>query len=907
MIANSTKSVLLTMVLIVFYFSSASSQTTTISGNIKDGGTDEGLPGANITVKGKVVGTISDPNGDFNLQVKSTPPFTLEISFIGFKTDVLEITEGTTTGVSISLEEEMFLGQEIVVSASRVQESILKSPVSVEKMDIIAIRNTPAPTFYDAIANLKGVDMSAQSITYKSVNSRGFQANGNERFVQLIDGVDNQAPGLNFPVGNVVGISDIDLESVELIPGPASALYGPNALNGILVMKGKSPFEYQGLSVQSKMGINHTDKRDDDLSVYHDYQLRYAKAFKNKFAFKVNASILRADDFIAVDLRDNSDIEGGSTRENNIAYDGVNVYGEIPIDLSAFGLGVFTTTGFSEADMIDNNATSIKLGTALHYRLTDEFELIGHWTYGTGKTVLTATDRFFLDNFQIWTGRLELKGANFFVRAYTTQEDSGDTYGANTVASLINVHDGYIDNYITGSGGLFAALGGGATPTEAHALARDFADGLQSKPGSARFQHLFDSLRAIPISDGGAKFLDKTKLWHGEVMYNFAGKIDFADIIAGGNVRKYGLDSEGTLFALDDDNEEFSITEFGGYAQITKNLFNDKMRLSTSMRYDKNEYFKGQISPRFSSVYTIADKHNIRISFQRGFRMPTTQDQFIDLDVVARRLVGSSPILVDRYHFKTNTVYYAQSVLEARAANDVNLLEPVTIKEFETEKISSFEIGYKSLLGDKLLIDGYYYFSSYQDFIATIFFSQYLPSGTYPDSGPTDAQALVNDVTNTNTQEFGFDINAEGNVKSQGVALGLEFSLPRGYKIKSNISFNELLDEQDLVDQGFSAQYNTPKVRYNIGLRNRNLVQDLAFGITYRWQDSYFWESSYGNATVPEFGTLDLQFSYELHNLHSIIKLGGSNIFNKRYTTSFANPSIGAIYYLSITFDEFFN
>ncbi|MFT7162545.1 MAG: iron complex outermembrane receptor protein, partial [Bacteroidia bacterium] len=228
---------------------------TSISGSVKDSNTQESLLGVNIRVKGKVLGTISGTDGTFNLSIESAPPLTLVFSMVGYAVQEIDITDAQVSGLDVVMEETVIVGQEIVVSASRVEESIMQSPVSIEKMDILAIRDTPAANFYDALANFKGVDMSAQSLTFKSVNTRGFSANGNTRMVQLIDGIDNQAPGLNFSVANIVGISDLDLESVELMPGAASALYGPNALNGILLMKSKSPFDYQGLSASMKLGV----------------------------------------------------------------------------------------------------------------------------------------------------------------------------------------------------------------------------------------------------------------------------------------------------------------------------------------------------------------------------------------------------------------------------------------------------------------------------------------------------------------------------------------------------------------------------------------------------------------------------------------------------------------------------
>ena len=198
MYRNFTKMIL---GLALFVFSITAYAQTTVTGNVTDT-SGEGLIGVNVLVQGTVLGTISDINGDFSLTVKSAPPFTLVISYVGYESQRVEVSS-STTAINIQLEESTLLGQEVVVSASRVEESSLKSPVSIERMDILDIQNAPTADFYGAIQNMNGVDFSTQSLTFKSVNARGFGANGNTRFVQLIDGIDNQAPGLNFPVGNV--------------------------------------------------------------------------------------------------------------------------------------------------------------------------------------------------------------------------------------------------------------------------------------------------------------------------------------------------------------------------------------------------------------------------------------------------------------------------------------------------------------------------------------------------------------------------------------------------------------------------------------------------------------------------------------------------------------------------------
>ena len=911
----------------------------TVSGTVTEAASGDPLIGANVVVKDKVIGTVTDLQGNFSLNINENPPITLVVSSVGYGTQEIVVNE-STTALDIALEEQTLLGQEIVVSASRVEESILESPVSIEKMDIRDIRASAAPNFYDQIANLKGVDVSAQSLTFKSINLRGFGANGNTRTVQLIDGIDNQAPGLNFPVGNIVGIAQLDLESVEVLPGAASALYGPNAINGIILMNSKSPFEYQGISASVQLGVNHVDGEDNDPALYQSYGLRLAHAFDNKFAIKFTGEYLKAADFVGVDYRDQNDLVERSenidpAQRDSRTYDGVNVYGDPLVNLGVVAQGSndprivgiqalyplgqagdFTPTGYTERELLDNTTESLKLGGALHYRINDNLEALAQYNVGFGSTVYTANDRFVLDDFAIQTAKLELRSSSFFLRGYTTQENSGDSYAANTLASLINVRT-TIPAYV---GAFGAARTQGASIEAAHDQARQASDALRAANlNNGRFQELYDSLRAIPISEGGAKFLDRTKLWHYEGMYNFSEVIDFAEVIVGANFRQYALESEGTLFALQEDGDEFTINEWGTYLQVSKDLFNDKLDLTGSIRYDKNENFDGQFSPRVSGVFTFLENQNLRASFQRGFRIPTTQDQYINLDVVTRRLIGSNEVLVERYNFEDNQVYLTPSVLAAqenfRSTGDLAastaLLEAVNFEDFDTEKVSTYEVGYKGLIANKLLIDAYYYYSAYTDFIAEIDFTQAVgpDEGMNPPfEGPPEDERVAGIVQDDiRLQRFGFDVNAEGTVRAQGFAIGVDYVLSKGYTLGGNVAYNELISQQDLLDQGFQAGFNTPKWRYNIKLANQKITDQFGFSLMWRWQDAFLWESSFGIGVIPAYQTLDAQVSYKLPELKSILKLGGSNILNERYTTSFGNPRMGAIYYLSITFDEFLN
>lgn len=981
----------ITIMLVVVSLSTTAvyAQTTTVSGTVTEGGTKETLVGVNIVVKGKVVGTITDLNGKFTLRVNQAPPMTLIFSMVGFSSKEVEITEENVSGLNVTLDEASILGQEIVVSASRVEESVLQSPVTVEKMDIISIREAPQASFYDGLINLKGVEMSTQSLTFKSFNTRGFNANGNVRTVQMIDGMDNQAPGLNFSVGNIVGISELDLESLELLPGAASALYGPNAINGILLMNSKNPFQYQGFSAQIKTGIMDEGSRvPNPTTGFYDFAARYATAFSDRVALKVNVNYLRADDWQANDFRDQSLLNGssieGGTRTNNPGYNGVNVYGdESATDMQSVGrslvnagllpaaaLGLIpqnvlvSRTGYNERDLADYGTKSLKLNAALHWRITDKTEAILQGSQGFGTTVYTGADRYSIANFSMGQYKAELRGSNWFLRAYTTQERSGDAFAVGIAANGINetwkASEQWYGEYV---GAFVQAKLQGAQDAQAHGVARGVADTGRLVPGTPEFQQALAATTGRPIPGQfltpprqiGSKFVDKTNLYHFEGSYTFKD-IKWADFVVGANYRIFQLNSEKTLFAVDDDGNEFNIREYGGYAQGSKRLINDNLKLTASVRYDKNENFAGQWSPRVSAVYT-AGQHNFRASYQTGFRIPTTQDQFIDLITPQARLIGGLPFFRDRYNFGSNPVYSLATVqnfgagVQTWAANPQNqaavmaevlaLFPPGTPPndpavmalfsqvlpvraaqnnqdkrvefqqtEFKPEIVRSYEIGYKSLLANnKLLIDGYYYYNRFENFIG----GQVLIQDRNPNP-QNPASSLGLNLLSANTRNvFSMPVNRPETIKSYGWALGLDYQLPKGYTIGGNVSFNKL-DNIDELD-GFQPSFNTPEYRTVLNFANRQLTRNFGFGVSWRWQDEFVWQSSFvgpavstaGLSVMPAFSIFDAQVSYKVRSIKSIIKVGGNNLFNSGYRQAWGNPTVGTMYFVSITFDQFMN
>ena len=172
--------------------------------------------------------------------------------------------------------------------------------------------------------------MNYSAIGFPSINTRGF-ASLQTLFLQLVDGMDNAAPGLNFSVGNLLGLNQLDVAALELLPGASSALYGANAFNGILSCAVKS-FESEGVSAYAKTGINSSQNNGDNS--YYDVAVRAAFKLSEKFAVKFNVSHYQGKEWAATDDRMYVDrvagqADGTVTRgQNDTFFDAANVYGD---------------------------------------------------------------------------------------------------------------------------------------------------------------------------------------------------------------------------------------------------------------------------------------------------------------------------------------------------------------------------------------------------------------------------------------------------------------------------------------------------------------------------------------------------------------------------------------------------
>jgi iron complex outermembrane recepter protein len=942
-----------------------------ITGLVTDIESKEPLPGATIVIKGTAKGTVTDTGGMFNLKVKEYP-VTLSVSLIGFRSLEVGILGELEEDLVIQLSSGTLLAQEVVVTASPIGQSILESSMTIERMDMRAMKETPSPSFYDALENVKGVQMTTSSITFKVPNTRGFNIPNNFRFVQVVDGVDMQAGTLGVPLGNAIGPTELDIESVEITPGAASAVYGMNAINGMANLITKNPFRYQGLSIYQRTGVNHIDGIDYDPAILTETAIRYAYAFNARFAFKINVSYFSATDWRGNTITDQNPNSSGTANrsfpELNVAdhpaYDAWNKYGDDGGSNAVTINGVdylgnpnqsflVRRTGYWERELVPAKADNKKFDAALHYRVNPHAELSYTFRYGMMDGLFQRGNKIQLDNTFIRNHKLELKGIYYMVRSYISIEDTGDSYNLKPLSDNLDLtHASNATWAAAFKSELQTQLYAGVDLAQAMHSARLRADQGRAEPGTSQFNELKASIIKINNWDhvnagvptgtttGGARLKQRSRMYHTDAVYDLAGKVRFADILIGGDVRIYEVIPDGNNFVdfkrsladrtvpLGGGNfgENVYYSKFGVFAQLARAFFDEKLKLTGSLRYDRNLEFEPRLNPRIAAQYTVAEKHSFRLSYQNGFRFPSLFEALSFVNNGNIRRVGGLPFINEGLNYLDNS-YTLASVTAfntairtdeaagmertAAALKNRGILQETNLSPTRPERIDSFEAGYKMLLlDDKLSLDVDVYSNVYDGFLGQVEVSvPYLPSETNPavpgeqvTIGTDEAViAMIQQHRNSRQARYRVFTNAKNKYRNYGSAFATTYNFHKQWIVSTVVNYNAISNnnEPDVFVTGF----NTPNWSWNVSVSNRQLFGNVGFNILYRRQKSFLWESPLANGIIPAFGTLDAQVNLRLPSIKSTVKVGGTNILNDRYIQYAAGPSIAGLYYVSVTVD----
>mgnify|MGYP006268524493 FL=1 len=916
------------------------SAQTTIVGEIRDANSGEGLISATVIIKGTTEGVVTDFDGTFRFEIDQDLPVTLVASYTGYLAQEIEVTDKTPQPIIFELDTDAVMITSVEVRGRRISEKQTQSPLTMESMDNIAIKETPAVSFYDGLGSLKDVDLTAASLGFKIINTRGFNSTSPVRSLQIIDGVDNQSPGLNFSLGNFLGASELDVNRVNLIVGASSAFYGPNAFNGVISMETKDPFLQKGLAVMSKVGERQLVETG----------IRWADAIKDKngndrFAYKINFAYFQANDWVADNYDPVFDTPAGLN--NPGGYDAVNIYGDEFLNANDFsntfsllGMGIIHRRGYEEIDLVDYDSDNLKLGAALHYRLKPEQdyaspELILASNYSRGTTVYQGDNRFSLRNIQFFQHRLELrKQDDYFLRFYATHEDAGDSYDPYFTALLLQEQQkenndwrtDYINYWQQNVNPQLRRDEDFPRPSEFpgnpegfreavsnflerpdiqedlvgyHDLAQAFANsanpiannGAFLAPGTPEFQAAFDDITSRnAFSEGGTRFFDRSALFHlhGEKQFNDIyqdGSVTDLDLRVGANYRLYAPNSAGSIL-LDTFGRNIDTYEYGIYGGGTIEL-DDRVKISGSIRLDKNENFDYLLSPAASVVYNPNPDEVIRFSFSSAIRNPTLADQYLFYNVGRAILIGN----LDGF----NDLITVESIGDYLNSRNQDDLEFFDVDPIRPEKVRTLEVGYRNTLWEKLFVDATYYYSFYTDFIGF----------------NLGVDASFDNLTGlpTNIQAYRVAANATDRVTTQGFSVGLNYYFGKYFVFNGNYSWNRL---NTVTDDPIIPAFNTPEHKFNLGISGRDVelnignwnIRNLGFNVNYKWIDEFLFEGSpQFTGIIPQYDLLDAQINWRYPEWNTTFKLGASNVLNNETFQTYGGPRIGRLAYFSVTYD----
>ena len=911
--------------LFFFFITQSFSAQVEISGTVLDDYNSKPIDGAKIKVSGVNAGAFTDENGSFSIALQGDLPVVLISSYLGY-VDVETTVSSVAEPIFIRMKTDNTLNLQEVNVRSFASDKEKESALSIETMSLNDIKETPSTDFYEGLSHMKGVDLTSASLGFKVVNTRGFNSTSPVRTLQIIDGVDNASPGLNFALGNFLGASELDLMKVEVISGASSAFYGPNAFNGVISMHTKNPFKFQGFSASVKGGER----------LLNEYAFRYAKAFQNKngddkFAFKLNFSYLSANDWEANNANSVEDVD---TDENNPGgYDAVNRYGDEnlspninnALDNQAIwqtpGLGRWHRTGYWERDIVDYDTKNLKASAAFHYLVNPDVEFIFASNFGTGTTVYQGDNRFSLKDILFFQNRLELRKKNdFFIRAYATNEDAGNSYDAVLTAFLLqdaaaddwdwseryrqywsaNIVDRVqeLDDDVVWEPQIGVPFDLDAIQNVVasnpdsmyvwHQEAANYANGAYEnwsmsdfyEPGTARFDSLLNDITSkTSFLEGGSRIQDQSALYHLHAEKIFDS--EFAKFTIGANGRIYNPRSGGSLFS-DTNGVTILNKEFGVYGGIEKRFDDDKWIAKATIRVDKNQNFKFLPSPAVSLIWQPNKKHTLRGTFSAAIRNPTLLNQYMYYNVGRARLVGN----ISGY----DSLVTVESLRNFFYSENADTLEYFSLDPIQPEKVKCMELGYRAIFFESVYVDMNYYFNFYTNFIGFI-------NGADIFVQPLGG-AYINDVYRVAT-------NSRETITTQGFSLGLNYYIGDHYALNGNYSWN-VLNKQS--DDPIIPSYNTPENKFNLGFRGRDLsikkFNGLGFNINYKWIQGFLYEGSpQFTGSIPTYSLLDVQVNKFFEKANLTLKIGASNLLNNQVLQVYGGPFVGRMIYTSLSFD----
>ncbi|MCH6574142.1 MAG: TonB-dependent receptor [Bacteroidetes bacterium] len=849
--------------IIIFSSTKSFGQAASLYGIITNEKTSDVLAGANVIITSGEFrkGTSTNSKGEYKIQDLPAGSYTLSITFISYKSKIIKdivLAAYETKLLNIELIPAGIEMNPVVVTASRRPEKVTEAPAAVIVLESTNIESNPTLVTTEHLKGLTAVDVVSTGLNQDRVVIRGFNGAISSRLLVLIDNRLAQVPSLRFNVYNLIPSIDEDIDRIELVLGPGSALYGPNSAGGVMHIITKSPFSSKGTTVTIGGG---------ERSIFMA-SFRHAGIFNQQIGYKISGQYYQGNDWEYFDETDHDSIE----RDFNVE----KISADARFDF-----------------LLTNDFTAILSGGIS--RISD-IEI-------TGASAVQAID---------WTssyiqGRLSYKA--LFAQVYFNRSDAGESF-------FLRNGDLLIDN----SSLLVAQIQHGFTLMNERQRFTYGTDLLLTRPNTQNTLHGRnednDDINEIGV------YLQSETILSSKLNLILAARIDdnnrLQDMVFSPRAAIVYRANENNTFRITY-NRAYQTPETGDFFfdfNVSPTLdglpFGVQLRgvpeTGYNFRRDENGgigglYMQSPFTPEpFDLPAEATQLWDVVVSLlaQEGIDIsalpPPNSEQ-----------VGSILKLLD-----TNTGEFV-----AASPDDV-----IDIAPLEPQRTTAFEIGYIGNISEKLVIGTNIYYENNINFIApyvvetpNVFFdpasltSYFISFGISADTASALSSAIAEIPVGTVTPEEGdpadllVTTRTYGNVSHYGVELSLTYYTLGYWAFRGNYSYVSENFWERKVGEPEDVALNAPKHKIGVAVHYNNPNLGFISQLRLRYIDSFPVVSGVGRGTVPSYFVMDINASYKLpFNRSFELALSIQNLLNNLHTEFVAVPEIGRLAILRIKY-----
>jgi len=865
---------------------STGASTADLRGVITDKETSESLPGANIEIAsldGQInTGLTSDANGEFALPKLTPGVYTVTVSYIGYAREVAEdilLAAGETKVVEIGLPHIGIEFNPVTITASRRPEKVFAAPAAISVIEAAQIQTRSNLTMADHLRAQPSVDFASTGINQSLVVVRGFSNVFSGALLSLTDNRIARLPALRFNAYNLIPATNDDIERIEIVCGPGSALYGPNSADGVMHIITKSPFGSEGMTLSLGGG--------ERVELFGS--LRHAQSFRNRLGVKISGQYYQGLDWEYYDAAEPDSFGAGAQK--------------------------------ARAPGRDFRVEKISGEARVDFRLTKEITAILNTGYSrvsnielTGLGAVQAKDY----GYGYVQGRLLYK--NLFAQGFVNGIEAGYSYLLRTGLKVVDKSRMYVGQI-------------------QHGLALDNrqrftygVDILQTRPDSRGT--IYGRNEFIDQVDEVGAFLQSETTISPKLKLIAALRGDDHNrlkeiVISPRAALVYELGLDHNLRATY--NRAFS-------TPTTNNLFLDLIAATIPSPLPQ-PFPRTLIAVRAAGVpsqtgFTFRRGNDGRplmmsqLAPRAGF-IPATVNTI--WPALRQILIGGSPANLQAL---LNATLPAQ--LNTAVLGDLRKLNPTT-KEFELVKdvidvapikptiTNTFEAGYKGLLRENLFVAINVYRTQVEDFGGPLIVEtpnvfanpQQLAAALQPTINAlmargvpaAQAAAIVAGLITTaaklplgvispnevaNDTEVILTYRNFGKITLHGADLSFNYRLNQNWKLNGNYAYVSKNLFPKNAGQPQDIALNAPKNKLGFGGQYHNLTKGFDVQARLRYVEGFPVNSGVYIGAVPSYTVVDVDFGYELGRKTKFL-LAAQNLFNRRYYEFVGGATIGRL------------